>query len=152
VHRYAARCSWRGSTAGGYEAYDRNHRGKVGSVELELSADPVFLGRVELLNPEELLLLAASSCQLLSFLAVAARARLDVLAYDDRAEALMPDGLRPMRITEIHLRPTIRLGTQVSEERVRRLSDVAHRECFIAQSLRAEVSVEPSVFVDPGGS
>ena len=61
------------------------------TAHLELSSDPAFGGRPERLNPEQLLLMAASSCQLLSFLAVAARARLDVIAYEDEAEAMMPD-------------------------------------------------------------
>jgi len=41
--------------------------------------------------------LAAGSCQLLSFLAVAARARLDVVAYEDDAEGVMPEGDHPVR-------------------------------------------------------
>ena len=36
------------------------------------------------------MLAAASSCQLLSFLTVAARSRVTVLAYDDEAEARRP--------------------------------------------------------------
>ena len=49
----------------------------------------------------------AAPCQLLSFLAVAARAQLDVVAYQDRAEGEMPEDDEPMRITTIRLRPEI---------------------------------------------
>jgi len=35
----------------------------------------------------------------------------------------------------------------VSEDRVRHLAEVAHRECYIANSLRTEVHVEPTVVV-----
>jgi organic hydroperoxide reductase OsmC/OhrA len=90
-------------------------------------------------------LLAASSCQLLSFLAVAARARIDVVAYEDDAEALMPPEPRPLRITRITLRPRITLrGDAPGEDRLRRLADLAHRECFIANSLTTEIAVEPT--------
>jgi organic hydroperoxide reductase OsmC/OhrA len=47
--------------------------------------------------------IAASSCQLLSFLAVAARAGVDVVAYDDEAEGVLPDRGQPVSITRITL-------------------------------------------------
>ena len=50
-----------------------------------LSADPHFRGDATRANPEQLLVLAASSCQLLSFLHVAATAGLDVLDYTEHA-------------------------------------------------------------------
>jgi organic hydroperoxide reductase OsmC/OhrA len=89
--------------------------------------------------------LAASSCQLLSFLAVAARARIDVVDYRDDAEGEMPDDEQPMRITRIRLRPRITVRGEVNEKRIRHLVEVGHRECFIANSLRTEIVVEPEV-------
>lgn len=148
IHRYRARCSWKGSTGAGYEAYDRTHEGAAppARATLTLASDPAFRGDPDLLNPEQLLLLAASSCQLLSFLAVAARSRIDVVAYDDDAEALMPEDDRPIRLTRITLRPTIVVADQdVDEDRIRHLCEVAHRECFIANSLRTEVEIAPIV-------
>ena len=69
VHRYHATCHWAGDTAMGYESYDRAHTSSAPpvSTELMLSADPAFLGHPQKLNPEQLLLVSASSCQLLSF-------------------------------------------------------------------------------------
>jgi organic hydroperoxide reductase OsmC/OhrA len=151
VHRYQARCRWSGSTAVGYDAYSRAHQGSTPPAErsLELSSDPSFRGDPARMNPEQLVVLAASSCQLLSFLAVASRARLDVREYDDDASALMPEQDLPVRLTEIKLRPRIVLKRGPSEERVRHLVEVAHRECYIASSLKSDVTVEPQIeFVD----
>jgi len=153
VHTYRAQCSWSGSTADGYPGYDRAHRGGAPPAEpdLALSADPAFLGDPGRLNPEQLVLLAAASCQLLSFLAVAARARIDVRDYRDDAVATMPEASRPIRLTEIVLRPRITLATGPTEERVRHLVEVAHRECFIANSLATPIRIEPLVaFVEAG--
>lgn len=146
THRYAARCSWTGSTGVGYDHYDRTHRADAppAAVDLTLASDPAFRGDPSLLNPEQLVVLAASSCQLLSFLAVASRARIDVTAYEDEAEGVMPEGDRPVRITSITLRPRITVKGDVAEEHLRHLCEVAHRECYIANSLRTEVVVEPS--------
>ena len=99
----------------------------------------------DLLNPEQLLVAVASSCQLLAFLAVAARARIDVVAYADDASGEMPGDDLPMRITRIDLRPSITVRGEVALERVEHLVEVAHRECFIANSLRSDIVVTPTV-------
>jgi len=149
VHRYRTALSWSGSTGVGYDAYERGHQleSAPAATGLGLSSDPAFRGDPQRLNPEQLLLAAASSCQLLSFLAVAARARIDVVGYDDEAEAEMPEDDRPMRIVRIHLRPAITLGASsadVADDRLHHLVEVAHRECFIANSLRSEMTITPS--------
>jgi organic hydroperoxide reductase OsmC/OhrA len=147
VHRYQARCSWRGSTAAGYDGYGRAHEASAppAAAVMTLSADPAFRGDPTLLDPEQLLVLAAVSCQLLSFLAVAARARVDVLEYDDHGEGEMDLRDHPARITRVALRPRIVLAAGPTRERVEHLVDVAHRECFIANSLRSEMTIEPEI-------
>ena len=149
VHRYTASCAWRGSTAAGYDAYDRRHRAASPPAPdaLALSSDPAFRGDPALLNPEQLLVLAAASCQLLSFLAVAARARIDVVDYQDDAEGEMPEDDPPMRITRIVLRPRIVVAAGARLERVERIVHKAHDECYIANSLKTAVEVEPQIEV-----
>ncbi|MGD0320186.1 MAG: OsmC family protein [Acidimicrobiales bacterium] len=151
IHRYAVRCCWSGSTGGGYETYGRRHEARLspGAATLVLSADPAFRGDPALPNPEQLVVAAAASCQLLSFLALAARARVDVRDYDDEAEGVMPEDDPPTRLTAVVLRPTIRVAPGTSAERVNHLVEVAHRECYVANSLRTEIRVEPTVVVDP---
>src|SRR6185436_10110941 len=130
----------------GYDHYDRTHamHSPSADVHLELTADPAFLGDPSRLNPEQLLVAAASSCQLLSFLAVAARARIDVVGYTDDADGEMPEDDAPMRITRIRLRPRIVVRGDVAEDRLRHLCEVAHRECYVSSSLTTEVVVEPT--------
>lgn len=150
VHRYAATCAWSGSTGVGYDAYDRSHEVAVPPAEavLGLSSDPAFRGDPSRPNPEALLLAAASSCQLLAFLAVAARARVDVVDYRDEATAEMPEPATaadgPAWVERIALRPVITVRGDTSDERLRRLVDLAHRECFIANSLRSRMTIEPT--------
>jgi len=147
THTYRSQLSWQGSTAVGYDSYERQHRVVVPPADGEflLSSDPSFRGDPALPNPEQLLLASASSCQLLSFLGVAAKARVDVLAYDDDAEAVMPDDDKPMRITQITLRPHIVVAAGADLDRVRYFVRLAHDGCFIANTLNAEIVVEPLV-------
>jgi organic hydroperoxide reductase OsmC/OhrA len=105
-----------------------------------------FRGDAALVNPEVLLLAAATSCQLLSFLAVAARARVDVVAYVDDATARMPEDDLPIRITEVVLRPKISVrGAPMAK--VERLVRLAHEQCYIANSLSASFVIEPTIEV-----
>jgi organic hydroperoxide reductase OsmC/OhrA len=145
THTYRSQLTWKGSTAAGYDAYDRTHRIVVPGAdsELVLSSDPAFRGRADLPNPEQLLVASASSCQLLSFLAFAARSRIEVLAYDDEAEAVMPEDEQPMRITRISLAPRIVVGEGTDLKRVQKLVERAHEHCFIANTLNAEIVVDP---------
>lgn len=149
THHYTAICHWHGSTADGYEQYDRKHAvtATPAAISLDMSADPAFYGKPEKLNPEQLLLMAAVSCQLLSFLAIAARSKLDVVEYRDQAEAFMPMDDRPVRITCIHLKPKITIKGQVKEDFARQCVDKAHRHCFIANSLKTEMQIEPEIII-----
>ena len=144
-HTFTTTLAWSGSTGTGYDEYSREHEVGMASHSMTASTDAAFLGDADRPNPEQLLVAAASSCQMLSFLAVAARARLDVVDYRDEAVGEMPEGNRPMRVTRIVLRPHITLATPAPRAKVERLVEIAHRECFIANSLRSEVVLEPTL-------
>lgn len=153
-HTYRATIAWDGSdgsTGGGYTAYTRNHEGALPPATdgFALSSDPHFRGDATRANPEQLLVLAASSCQLLAFLHVAATAKLDVLDYTDDAEGLMPADSQPMRITRITLRPKVLVAAGSDVSRFEELMHEAHEGCFIANSLNTEVVVEPTIEIAP---
>ena len=63
----------------------------------------------------------------------------------------MPEDDKPIRITKIILKPRIVLANGPTEEQVRHFCEVAHKECFIASSLKTDISVEPTIlFADDG--
>src|SRR3954464_6203918 len=84
-HEYAANILWTGSrqgTTSSYQAYSREYEFHVGSkAVIRGSADPHFRGDPSLYNPEELLVVALSTCHLLTYLADCARAGIHVLSY-----------------------------------------------------------------------
>jgi organic hydroperoxide reductase OsmC/OhrA len=138
--RFSARTSWSGSTAVGWDHYDRTHTARAEPAEQELTVTTAEeRGNPDHLNPEQLLLMAASSCQMLWFLHLAAKARIDVVAYEDGCEAEMPED----RFTRIVLRPEITVAGDASADRVLKLCDQAHRHCNIAKSLSCPVELEP---------
>jgi organic hydroperoxide reductase OsmC/OhrA len=147
VHRYRAALAWAGSTGAGYEHYDRGHRVQTPPAReaLALSSDPAFGGDPGRMNPEQLVVAAATACQLLSFLALAARARIDVRSYHDEAEGEMPEDQPPVRFTRIVLRPRIVVAEGSDVERVRRLVALAHEQCYVANSLKTPVDIESEI-------
>lgn len=129
-----------------YETYARAHTWHFpGGSVVEASAAPAFRGDPALVDPEEAFVASLASCHLLTFLALAARAGLTVDTYDDEAEGTLAendDGR--LAVTRVVLRPRVAFGGQVPPaEEVERLHARAHAECFIANSVRTDVVVEP---------
>ncbi len=150
THRYATRLRWTGSTGLGWESYDRGHSATAPPAEQEVRLTTgESQGDPAVLNPEQLVVMAASSCQMLMFLHLASKARLDVVEYEDDVTAVMPEDQQPVRITEITLRPRIVLSGEAGEERVRKLVHTAHEHCFIANTLNSEIAIQPTVEARP---
>ena len=146
LHRYDTRLRWAGSTGVGWDGYDRGHAALAPPAEQEIRLTTgESKGDPAVLNPEQLVVMAASSCQMLWFLHLAAKARVDVVAYEDEASGLMPDDEAPVRITEITLRPRIIVAGGAGEERVRKLVSSAHELCYIANSLNSDMTIDATI-------
>jgi organic hydroperoxide reductase OsmC/OhrA len=146
MRSYETRLHWDGSTAVG-RSYSRDHTAIAppATARVDLSADPAFRGNPYLLNPEQLVVMAASSCQMLSFLGAASRAGVDVLAYDDEATSHLDLATSPSRLGVIRLAVTVRTAAGTDEGKVLELTEQAHRECYIANSLSIPVEVTTTV-------
>jgi organic hydroperoxide reductase OsmC/OhrA len=140
--------SWsRGANEFTYDTYDRDHEWRFdGGVTVPGSANPKYLGNPGLVDPEEAFVAAISSCHMLTFLAIAARKRLVVDAYDDHAVGVMAPGpTGRLAITQVTLHPTIVWnGPEPDAATIKRIHEVAHRECFIANSVTTEITVAAS--------
>ena len=68
-----------------------------------------------------------------------------MLDYEDDAEGTMDESDEPARIQRIVLRPRIRVAPGTSPDRVRRLVELAHEHCYVANSLRTEILVDAEV-------
>ncbi|HWU38992.1 MAG TPA: OsmC family protein, partial [Candidatus Acidoferrum sp.] len=107
---------------------------------------PGYRGNARCVDPEEVFVASLSSCQMLTFLALAAKERYVVDSYRDQAVGVLgkdPSGNWAM--TKVTLRPEVRFGGErtPSTEELRQLQERAHHGCFIANSVKTEVVVEP---------
>jgi organic hydroperoxide reductase OsmC/OhrA len=148
VSEYRVTVIWkRASQDFTYESYNRNHVWKIGhATQIEVSAAPQYRGDGERLDPEEAYVGALSSCHMLTFLAIAARRHLGVDSYEDEAAGLMTKGANGrLWVSRVTLRPRVvfSAGAAISREELDRLHRHSHDECFIANSVKTEVTVEP---------
>jgi organic hydroperoxide reductase OsmC/OhrA len=138
--------SWsRGEHEFTYQTYSRDHEWHFDSgVTVRGSANPAYLGSESAVDPEEAFVAALSSCHMLTFLAIAAKKRLVVDSYDDHAVGVMAKNeAGRLAITQVTLRPKISFAGQTPDaETLERMHHRSHQECFIANSVTTEVTVE----------
>jgi organic hydroperoxide reductase OsmC/OhrA len=97
-------------------------------------------------DPEEALVAALSSCHMLWFLALAAKQGFVVDDYADDAVGIMQRSSEGrMAMTRVTLRPMVRWSgeRQPSPDELAALHHKAHDECYIANSVKTEVGIEP---------
>ncbi len=138
AHTYPFSIHWQGSTSD--PAYGTDAVAQApGKPSLAVSSAPEFRGNPSKWNPEDLLGAALSTCHMLTFLALCARARVEVKHYQDHAESVLDTVGKVTRVTEIRLSPVIRVGAGASAAKVLELFEKAHKHCFVAQSVSARV-------------
>ncbi|HZC17890.1 MAG TPA: OsmC family protein [Caulobacteraceae bacterium] len=127
--------------------YSRGHTLSFdGGTVVPASASPHVVGKwaVEAaVDPEELLVAALSNCHMLSFLHIARLAGFTVAAYRDHAEGTMEE-IAPGRhaMTRVALHPKIDwTGAAPDQATLGRLHHEAHETCYIANSVKTEVTV-----------
>ncbi len=129
--------------------YSRGHEWAFdGGLAVRASASPHVVPRWSDpagVDPEEALVAALSSCHMLTFLHLASKAGHVVDAYEDEAEGVLAkreDGR--WWVARVTLRPRVRWsGPAPGAEAEDALHHAAHEECFIANSVRTDVAVEP---------
>ncbi|MBV8798950.1 MAG: OsmC family protein [Alphaproteobacteria bacterium] len=131
-----------------YQSYNRAHEMtfKNGAIRLAASSAPAFRGEADRVDPEEAYVASLASCHMLTLLAICARKRLTVESYEDDAVGFLEKGSGgKLWVTRVELHPRIRFaeGAEVDGEALKALHRQAHAECFIANSVKTEVVVEP---------
>ncbi|ASP38296.1 osmotically inducible protein OsmC [Bacterioplanes sanyensis] len=94
-------------------------------------------------DPEQMLAAAMASCHMQTFLALAAKKRLQVERYQDEAIASLAqrdDG--KFWVDRIVLQPQVVFaGESPAAETIKAMHDKAHQHCFIANSVTTEVDI-----------
>lgn len=130
--------------------YSREHRWSFdGGVSVVASSSPSVVPlpwSVEAaVDPEEAFVAALSSCHMLWFLSLAAKAGYTVLSYRDAAVGTMArNAAGKLAMTHVVLKPEVRFDNGGPDRAaLDALHHKAHEECFIASSVRTEVECLP---------
>lgn len=126
-----------------YESYPREHdiSYKNGQQVMATSAAPAYRGDGIHADPEDLLVAALSSCHMLSFLAICAKKRLAVKSYEDDAVGFLENDGGKLWVTRVILHPKV--VADIDAATLEQIHHMAHEQCFIANSVKTAVFVEP---------
>lgn len=135
------------------QKYSRGHEWIFdGGLRVPASSSPLSvplpMSVADNVDPEEALVAAAASCHMLFFLSIAARRGHTVESYVDNAVGLLEkDDKGRMSMTNITLRPEIVFAGVAwpSEEEIAAIHHEAHDKCYIANSLKTEITIEPAI-------
>ena len=135
---------WTGNKGEGtatYRSYDRSYNIRIpGKPDFVGSSDPMFRGDRSMHNPEELLVMALSSCHLLSYLHCCADNGIVVTEYiDDAAGTMVEDAARGGYFTEVTLNITMKITDPSKKHMAMELHQKASSLCFIANSVNFPV-------------
>ena len=119
-----------------------------GGVTVPASAAPTSvpppLSNPACVDPEEAFVASISSCHMLTFVWLAWKAKLDVLAYEDEAVGVMTKNERGTPwVSAVTLNPKITWGGAGApdEATLTQLHHQAHDLCYVAQSVKTEITV-----------
>jgi organic hydroperoxide reductase OsmC/OhrA len=154
---YHATIAWtRGADEFLRQKYSRGHRWSFDEgVSIAASASPNAVRApwhvAAAVDPEEALVAALSSCHMLFFLSFASSAGYTVESYDDAAEGVMATNAEGRAaMTAFTLRPVVTFKARAPlAEEFAAMHHRAHEECYVANSLKGEVLVEPVIRVVP---
>jgi organic hydroperoxide reductase OsmC/OhrA len=129
-------------------AFSRNNLlASPGHPPIPGSSPTVFGGDATRYNPEELVTMALAECHMLTYLALAAKRRVAVTAYEDRATAVL--GKDPvsgrMKLLSARLRPRVTVARGTDLEAARAMHEKAHEHCFVANSVNFPVENAPEI-------
>ena len=117
--------------------YSRDHSIEFSSGQRMLGSDGV--------DPEAMLTAALSSCHMLTFLALCAVKGYVVADYEDDASGTLEKNAEgKMVVSRVLLRPYVQFdGGHPDPEQLHMMHERAHKSCFISNSVRSVVDIEP---------
>jgi len=152
MSEYRATIEWRLAGEFRYETYSRSHSIDFGrGIRVAGNAAPGNIPKTVPAaagaDPEQQFVASLASCHMLWFLHLANRENFVVERYVDEASGVLAkDAEGRQAMTRVTLRPLVTFsGAAPSVEDHGKLHEKAHQRCFIANSVRSEIILEPRI-------
>ena len=117
----------------------------AGKPDIQVATPPESKGHEGIWSPEDLFVASANICLMTTFLAVAERAGLAFTSYESVAEGKLELVDGKFQFTTIILKPTITLLANADAAKTKELIEKAEANCLIFNSMKANVSLEPTI-------
>jgi organic hydroperoxide reductase OsmC/OhrA len=137
--RYRAKTVWGSARQGLLSAAEKP--------SIIVGSPPEFRGEPNVWAPEELLVGSVNTCMMLTFLSMTQARGLIPVEYESEVEGLLENVEGKYRITEVTVRPRVTVRNEAELERARAIMDGTEAQCFISNSLKANVQVIAEFFV-----
>lgn len=112
---------------------------------IELSAPVEFGGKPGVWTPEDLLVASVNACLLTTFSYYAKKRGLDFVSYESSAEGIVELVEMQYIFSEITIKPKIIVKSKEDIEVAENLIKISKKSCFISNSLKSKVILEPEV-------
>lgn len=144
---HGARVVWTASGDFAAGRYSRAHHwhfdgGAVVAASSSPSVVPLPFSDPAGVDPEEAFVASLASCHMLWFLDLARRAGFVAESYEDAAEGKMARVEGRLCIARVTLRPRVAWKVRPDRATESALHHAAHKECFIANSVRTEIVID----------
>lgn len=109
-------------------------------------APPEFQGKEENWSPEQLFVAAVNSCYALTLLAIAEFSKVSIASLSCIARGKLEKTPAGFQVTEVIVKPRITIASVGDLPRMPRILDKARENCFISNSIKSAIRIEPEVF------
>jgi peroxiredoxin-like protein len=136
---YETEVEWKGERAGTLAG--------AGLPSVSVGAPPEFNGREGNWSPEQLLVASVNTCYMLTLVAIAENSKIPLLSLSSSAKGKLEkvEGAG-YQITEIIIKPKVVVSSAKDMERASRIIEKAKQNCFVSNSIKSAITVEPEIF------
>ena len=136
---YVTTATWKGGHAGEISCSN--------GTKMDFSAPAALYGQPNVLTPEDAFVGALNMCFQLMFIWSVEKMKIDLVSYECVAEGSVEDLLdRTSVFKKMVLRPKIEVHN-CTEDKVKRALKLAEKFSLIAQSIKAELVIEPKIHI-----
>jgi organic hydroperoxide reductase OsmC/OhrA len=110
-------------------------------------APPEFKGREGVWAPEHLFVASLNSCYMLTLLAIAEFSKIAIVSCSSSAKGKLEKITgSSYQVTEIVVKPRIVIASVNDLQRMPRILEKAKENCFVSNSIKSAIKIEPEVF------
>ena len=139
IYFYETDIEWKG---------DRDLRIASGKLPaIAAGAPPEFKGREGQWAPEHLFVASLNSCYMLTLLAIAEFSKIAIVSLSSSAKGKLEKVAgSSYQVTQIVVKPRVVIASVNDLARMPRIFEKAKENCFVSNSIRSTIKIEPEVF------